>query len=58
MSVSRPGSKKKPKGQKDGIAAARRSAVTDAVPDIQSAGRIKKIPEEDEPVAENDEEDD
>jgi hypothetical protein len=59
MSVSSVGDKtKKKKG--GGAAGARRKALKDATPDIQPpAGRIKKVLEDDEgPAAENDEEDD
>jgi hypothetical protein len=32
--------------------------VNDAMPDVQLPGRIKRVREDDEPAAENDEEDD
>ena len=45
--------------KRSGPAEARRSAVKDAMPDVQRPGQIKRVREEDEePVAENDEEDD
>ena len=37
---------------------ARRNALKDAIPDIEPPGRIKRMREDDEPAAENDEEDD
>jgi hypothetical protein len=57
MSVSRVGDKSKRK-KGGGSGGAHRSAVNDAVPDVQLPGRIKQVREDDEPAAENDEEDD
>jgi hypothetical protein len=58
MSVSRVGNRSKVKKGR-GSAGARRGAVKDALPDVQPPGRIKRIADDDEgPAAENDEEDD
>ncbi len=56
MSVSRVGPRSRRK--KGAVEEPRRSAVKDALPDTQPAGRIKRIRKVTEIVAENDEEDD
>jgi len=57
MSVSRVGDKSK-RRKGSGSARARRDAMKDAVPDVQPPAPIKRVREDDEPAAENDEEDD
>jgi len=57
MSVSRVGDKSK-RRKGGGSARARRDAMKDAVPDVQPPAPIKRVREDDEPAAENDEEDD
>jgi len=56
MSVSRVGDKSK--RRKGGPARARSDAMKDAMPDIQPPVPIKRVREDEEPAAENDEEDD
>jgi hypothetical protein len=56
VSVSRVGDKSK--RRKGGGARARRDAVKDAMPDVQPSAPVKRVREDDEPAAENDEEDD
>lgn len=57
MSVSRVGDKsKRRKGA--GSARARSDAIKDAMPDVQPPLPIKRVREDEEPAAENDEEDD
>jgi len=56
MSVSRVGDKSK--RRKGGSARARRDAMKDATPDVQPPVPIKRVREDEEPAAENDEEDD
>jgi hypothetical protein len=57
MSVSGVGDKSK-RRKAGGPVGERRSAMKDAMPDSQPPGRIKRMREDDEPAAENDEEDD
>jgi hypothetical protein len=57
VSVSRVGDKSKRK-KGSGAARARGDAVKDAMPDVQPPAPIKRVREDDEPAAENDEEDD
>jgi len=57
MSVSRVGDKSK-RRKGGGSARARSGAMKDAMPDVQPPGQIKRVREDDEPAAENDEEDD
>jgi hypothetical protein len=57
VSVSRVGDKSK-RRKSGGAARARRDAVKDAMPDVQPPVPIKRVREDDEPAAENDEEDD
>jgi hypothetical protein len=57
MSVSRVGDKSK-RRKGSGSVRARRDAVKDAMPDVQPHAPIKRVREDDEPAAENDEEDD
>lgn len=57
MSVSRVGDR--PKRRKGaGPERGRRDAMKDALPDVQPPVPIKRVREDDEPAAENDEEDD
>jgi hypothetical protein len=56
MSVSRVGDRSK--RRKSGSARARRDAMKDAMPDVQPPVPIKRVREDEEPAAENDEEDD
>jgi hypothetical protein len=57
MSVSRVGDKSK-RRKGGGSARARGEAVKDAMPDVQPPAPIKRVLEDEEPAAENDEEDD
>jgi hypothetical protein len=57
MSVSRVGDRSK-RRKAGGSAIARRDALKDAVPDVQPPAPIKRVREDEEPAAENDEEDD
>jgi hypothetical protein len=57
MSVSRIGEKSKRKKVGSNVRA-RSNAMKDALPDVEPPGRIKRVREDEEPAAENDEEDD
>ena len=57
MSVSRVGDR--PKRRKGAVPArGRRDAMKDAMPDVQRPAPVKRVREDEEPAAENDEEDD
>ena len=57
MSVSRAGDKSK-RRKGGGPARARSDAMKDVMPDVQRPVPIKRVREDEEPAAENDEEDD